>query len=146
MLSWTLGHRLEGTMPIAYHYDARTTILHLTVEGVVTLEEVRATLLHIAGTPEYGPNLRILSDLRRRDFTNVNSDWFRSVIYMEERTPLPGEPAIAVVVADDFGYGMVRMYQALARSLPQTTMAFHSIEDAEQWLLAKPPPASAATG
>jgi hypothetical protein len=129
-------------MPITYHLDASTRIVHAAVEGPITQDEVRDTLRRLSADPDYHPNPRIYCDARRADFTDITYRWYLSVIGQEEVYPIFGHVTVAVVVADDFSRAMVRMYQIMTDRLSRTIRIFRDPEEATRWLLAQSSSAS----
>ena len=123
-------------MPIAYHYNKNKDAIYATVEGKITFEEFQLTLAKITETEEFPPNTRILWDLRKMDFSNIDWDFSKQLVSIREMNPKRANTKIAFVADKDFDYGITEMhiFQS-ANKLPQEMMLFRDFEEGENWLL-----------
>ena len=128
-------------MPIEFRYDREKEILHLVMESPLTLEEVRAAMKDVTSSDEFSPDVGTMWDLRALDFSHVDRAFEESVIEIRKRFPERGGARIALIVADELGFGMTRMYQILSElsgELPQETKVFRNYAAGEDWLLGPP--------
>ena len=128
-------------MPIEFRYDREKEILRLVIESPLILEEVRTAMKEVTGSHDFSPDVGTVWDLRALDFRHVDRAFEQSIIEIRKRFPERGVARIAIVVADELGFGMSRMYQGLADlsgGLPQRTRVFMSYAEGEEWLLRPP--------
>ncbi len=122
-------------MPIHFKYNPGNSLLYGSIEGQVNIEELGQTLGKITDSKEFPPDVKALWDLRKVDFTQLNSNFGEALASLRRQNPKRGNTKIALVVEKDLGYGMCRMYVMLSEDLPQEVSVFKDIASAENWLL-----------
>lgn len=122
-------------MPIHFHYDKEKQALYGTFEGTLTVDEILETLKQITTSDEYPPEVPALWDLRKLDFSAIESEFRNNLISMRSQFPERGSAKIACVANSDLAYGMTRMYQTYSSGMPQAMMVFRDFDEAEAWLL-----------
>jgi hypothetical protein len=123
-------------MPVEIRYDNEKGLLYGSLCSPLTYDEFQSAIETITQSPEYPPDVRTLWDLRQLDFKQTDRKFGETLIAIKQRFPERGTARLAFVVKDDLGFGMSRMYEALADRLPQQTKVFKSYSEGENWLLA----------
>jgi hypothetical protein len=130
-------------MPLELRYDGEKRILCVTVDGNVRVDEFDVVIRRIVSSNDYPPNVPTLWDVRsvrvRLDAESVRAQggetqFLLAMIEMRKRYPERGNAKLAIVVPNDFRFGMSRMYEILSDRLPQSIMVFRDYAEAEQWL------------
>jgi hypothetical protein len=122
-------------MPIEFRYDREKEILLATVNTPLTLKDFEAAMKGITRSDQFPSDIRTLWDVRELDFSNIDRSFEERLIDIRKKFPERGSARNAVVVAHDLGFGMARMYEALADDLPLQFRVFRSFTEAEDWLL-----------
>lgn len=125
-------------MSITYNYNPEKDAIYAAIEGKITFEEFQLTLAKFTEIENFPPNTRILWDLRKMDFSNVDWDFSKQLVTIREMNPKRANTRIALITDSSFGYGITEMhiFQS-ANKLPQEMMLFRDYEEGEKWLLAK---------
>ncbi len=124
-------------MPINYKYDEIKNILFGSIEGRVTIEDLRRALVGITESGDYPADVRALWDLRKLDFTLIDSKFGEQLVALRKRNTKRGNARIAIIAETDLSFGMSRMYEMLSDGLPQQIMVFRDYSRGEAWLLDK---------
>ena len=122
-------------MPIHFKYNPGNNLLYGTIEGQTSIEELGQALGKITNSTEFPPDVKALWDLRKLDFTQLDTNFGEALVSLREQNPKRGNTKIALIVEKDLGYGMCRMYVMLSEHLPQEVSVFKDIASAENWLL-----------
>jgi hypothetical protein len=130
-------------MPLELRYDGEKRILCVTVDGNVRVDEFDVVMKQIVSSNDYPPNVPTLWDVRsvhvKLDAESVRAQggekqFLLAMIEMRKRYPERGDAKLAILVPNDFTFGMSRMYEILSDRLPQSIMVFRDHAKAEQWL------------
>jgi hypothetical protein len=73
--------------------------------------------------------------MRRFDFNSLDREMEEHAVGIRERFPARGRARLALLVDDEYGFAMLRMYEMLSERLPQVMKIFTSFDEAEVWLL-----------
>jgi hypothetical protein len=122
-------------VPIEYRYDRDKKTLYGSVTSPLTIPQLEEMLVGVTSSKDFPPDTRTLWDLRGVDFEGIDRGFEELVISVRRQYPQRGEARIALVVEDQLGLGMTRMYEILGEDLPQQTRVFTSYAEGEQWLL-----------
>lgn len=125
-------------MPISWRYDRARGFVVGALTDPFSFDDVQSLLSALDDATGIPPGTPELWDARGLDFSKIDRDFEERIVALQKRLPPRALRRVAIVIADDLGYGMVRMYQALANELPQEVHAFRDIEQAEQWLAGTP--------
>jgi hypothetical protein len=117
--------------------------LHVTVEGTVTSEEVRAHLRKEQENSELA--YRHLIDARNALVRLSPADVRGIVKLFETLSQTSRIGPMAIIVSTDVAYGMMRMLQILVEDVC-IVEPFRDFSEAQQWLRAFRPPAANAGG
>lgn len=125
-------------MPLRITYLEDGGII-LTGEGVVTGSEIKAVNVKIYKSPE--ETRKIAYQLCNfEEMTDVSvSNTELEEIAMQDQMAFENHPhmLLALVVKEDFHYGMSRMWEAQASETRFETMVFRDMEEAQQWIKRK---------
>jgi hypothetical protein len=109
---------------------ARRTVFTRSI-GHSDLEEQLDFQRRLRAHPAFDPSFQHLYDARELAASNITSDGMKT---LAESSPWGPQSRLAVVVSQDFGYGMSRMYQ-MRKGADSTHMSiFRSLEEALAWL------------
>ena len=122
-------------MAILIKIDADRRLVTVRYEHASpTAQEWASAMLEIFRDPGYQPGFNFLVD--RRGVPSPTADFVRATVAFRERhaKEISGS-RWAVVVSDPANYGMGRMGEILLEIQGVTQATFHSLEEAELWLL-----------
>lgn len=126
-------------MPISWRYDRARGYIVGRLTDPFDLDDIQSLLSALNDAKDFPPGTPELWDARELDFAKLNRAFEERVVELQKQSPPKAARRIAVVIADDLGYGMMRMYQALSNELPQECQAFRDVDEAERWLLGGSP-------
>ena len=123
-------------MPIDSLIDKNTGILIRTVTREIHFEEIRSSFEESLKLSNYAILYPVLWDIRNANLLKINerdfikiSDYYES--HLENRTILKA----ALVVADDFEFGLFNLFELYTTNLPTEIQVFKSFDGAKKWLL-----------
>ena len=122
-------------MSITYLYDPEKEAIFATIVGKITFEEFQLTLAKITELENFPSNTRIMWDLRKMDFSNIDWDFSKQLVTIRELNPKRANTRVAFVADDEFGYGITEMHIVQSTKLPQEMMLFRDFDEGEKWLL-----------
>jgi len=122
-------------MSIEFYFDSGKKIFRGKIENSFSLEEFERAIREMAAADDVTLRCPRLWDLCNLDFSAFDTAAVRQIVEVRKNYPEQEETRIALVVSDDLGFGMARMYELLLSGLPQHIMVFRTEEDAEKWLL-----------
>jgi hypothetical protein len=110
--------------------------LLITTWGVATLDGLDNYAREGMTDERFRPDMRLLVDHRRLDFTGLTSSDFRErADSVAARSAVAPDLAIAVVVGRTVDYGLLRMQATLIADRTGDQYAlFYSMDEARQWL------------
>ena len=118
-------------MPVSHLIDHDKMIILVTIEGVVSDEDIiehqRKTRNDPALDPSFG-QLADLSNIRKLEITAQGVQKFTSMEFSTEWSRR------AFVAPNDVSFGFARMFQMMRDSDQEQTEVFRSMEGAHQWL------------
>ena len=109
------------------------------VRGVVDISELTNCLKEIYNSSDLDPDMNVFWDLQKADFSCISSENVRSFMeYVVKQWGTGGKSKAALVVSDNFGYGMSRMYQMMMEGATSSEVAvFKDINKAKEWIEAE---------
>jgi len=112
----------------------RVKIVVSVLSGTLSYDDLLEHRARIAADPRHGREYRLLLDSRRVDRYELDGNQIRTYANFAQ----PGDPRfarIAILVGDDLGYGMARIFQAYnARQDDNTLRIFRNGREAWRWL------------
>ncbi len=123
-------------MPISWRYDRVRALIVGELTDPFSHDDVRSLLSALDDATDIPPGTPELWDARNLDFSRIGRGFQERTVELQKQFSVRATRRMAIVIADDLGYGMVRMYQALSNELPQEVHAFRDVEAAERWLAA----------
>ena len=123
-------------MEISTEIDKKKNIRWHIVRGVIDMGQLFDSLKEIYNSPDFDPEMDILWDLQKADFSSVQTEDIRSFAkYVGKQWEARGKGKAALVVSSDFDYGMTRMYQMLLESTTSNEVTvFKDIAKAKKWI------------
>lgn len=121
-------------MPIDCRIDEEDGIVYTTLTGEVDEDEIVKALSGIITSPSYRPGLDGLVDLRGHNATQSSAAVRRIAELMTRHHAEIGHSRAALVVSDELGFGLARMYQAFAQDSSIETRIFYELAEANDWL------------
>ena len=122
-------------MTITYNYNPEKGALYATIEGLITFEDFQLTLASITEVEDIPPNTRILWDLRKMDFSNIDWDFSKELVKIRALNPKRANSKVALIADKDVEYGITEMHVLQSNKQPDLMRAFKSYEEGERWLL-----------
>lgn len=116
------------------HIDSANRIARIRITGAFDVSRFSAIVTDIMEHPDFIPGMPAVWDMREAELGHVTEQEMRSIgdqsQHLAERR---GNARAALVVSDDFRFGMARMTQVLGKS-PNLEMAiFRDLVSAEDW-------------
>jgi hypothetical protein len=124
-------------MSVHYTYNKEKDMLYAAAEDNVSIEELTTVLNEISSSDIFSPDVKTLWDIRKLDFSKIDSDFARQLINVRKQNTSRGNAKVAILAEQDLAYGMSRMYESMSDGMPQTIMVFKELKKAEDWLLGK---------
>jgi len=114
---------------------SKSTRLHV-VEGKISFKELADSLTNLYQDPDFDKSLNALWDLRGADVSAFSADHVRQIADLVAKEWGRNEKfRTALVVSEDFSYGMARMYELLLDSkMSSQIKIFRNITAAREWL------------
>lgn len=122
-------------MSVEIEYNNDKKALYVTLSGQVSIEEFSKTIIDVAESTSFSPDIRTLVDIRELDFSGINSDFLKELITLEKQNSKRLNTKVAYIADTDMNYGMSRMYQVLSEELPKASMIFRDYSEGEKWML-----------
>lgn len=123
-------------MPIETTIDTEAGVIVRTVTGVFTVEEFFAEVDKDPDRPGFRQNLHLLWDFSAADVSTLDADRLKEMADgSQKRMPGRGSKSkSAILVSADLNYGIARMYDVYAESLPIQRSVFRDRDEAWAWL------------
>ena len=123
-------------MPVILKFEPELNLLIGTMAGGLSLEMFTEAMQEIISSDEYPADVDTLWDLRKLDFSYIDAEFERRIIFVRKTMNKErGSAKPAFVVESDLSFGLMRMYQILFEGLSQDLHVFRTIEDAKAWLI-----------
>ena len=123
-------------MNVSRMIDAESGLVTFTVTGKVTRTGIIEELGRMLGDPDFRKGASNLWDFRSADGSGVTSaDIQQLAIFIEKNRDRRGDGyKVAFVVAREADFGMARVYEGYAASLPFDIRVFRRMEEALAWI------------
>ena len=122
-------------MPISYRILPEKNLVMTRAHGVLREDELLAHKRTLLADPEFRPGMRELSDVRDVEKLDVSPAGIRSFVIQDEAdAPKLEGYRLAIVASEDLVYGMARMYEMQAETLPPSVRVFRDLAEAEAWI------------
>lgn len=122
-------------MTISYRIDPDQGIVLTEASDVLTVRELMAHKQALLNDPQFRPGLKELSDVRQVDQLAVTPDDLRALAAFDHKhAAVLSEHKLALLVPNDYVFGMARMYQLLSESGGDNVMVFREEGEARRWL------------
>jgi uncharacterized protein with PIN domain len=114
---------------------SKGTRLH-DVDGTISFKELADALTNLYQDPDFDKSLNALCDLRGADISSFTADHVRQIADLAAKEWGRNEQfKTALVVSEDFSYGMARMYELLLDSrMSSQIKIFRDMTAAREWL------------
>ena len=118
---------------ITYHIDPALRLVVVTYVGKVTLATLAAAQAEARARPDFDPSFALLFDYTQADASEIDT---AAVKRIAASTPFGPAAPRAFVVADEVGYGLVRMFRAYSELAGRGDMveAFRDRDEAIRWI------------
>ncbi|MBT8449987.1 MAG: hypothetical protein KJO69_09870 [Gammaproteobacteria bacterium] len=118
-----------------FKYNKQKDALYCVLSGGLDKNEFRQEIKGVVESTEHPPNIRSIWDVTELDFSQITADFQRELILIRKSFPERHPARIAVVVPDQLGFGMARMYEMLSMDVGDNLKVFYDFAEAEEWLL-----------
>jgi hypothetical protein len=125
-------------MPITFHFKPEAKLIICVHTGKVQDDEFMMRYKSIFEEKMFTPGTNLLIDLRQTDSSPRSSEGLRRFADFA-KSKLAGagmRPKVAVVAPTDLSFGLARMYEAFADSIPWDFVMFRAVDAALAWLRA----------
>ena len=116
----------ENTRNIRWH----------VVRGAIDIVELTANLKQIYNSSDFNSNMNVFWDFLEADFTSLSTEdlsIFKDYVAMHWGKE--GKSKAALVVSDELGFGMLRMFELLMKSKTLNNIViFKDIDKAKEWI------------
>ncbi len=120
-------------MSIQQRLDSERDLTVFTVSGPLLFEELRSTLESAYAEPDYAT--RSLFDMRDCEPGGLSAAQIESLAgLIGTRRPERAPSHWAIVTRHKVHFGLSRMFETYASSLPVEIRVFHDLEEALDWL------------
>lgn len=118
-------------------FDRESGFMRLQLAGDLRVEDLESAFVELLAHVDFRAGMPVLWDLRAGTVAGLSAgDLRRFRLFVSARKMDRGAGRTAVVVANLIDYGLARMFELMAESLPTTLAVFREIDPAETWLLA----------
>jgi hypothetical protein len=123
-------------MEIKVTIDKKANLRRHVVTGRLSGKDLHEALSSIYKGPDFVPDMNVLWDLRGAEVSEMSSSDIEEVSELVSRHwGKGGSSRAAIVVSQDFEFGLSRMYQVFLESRMETQIrVFRSIDEAEAWI------------
>ena len=127
--------------------DVEQGYVHHRVSSTLSLADIQASWRHLLRSGEFRPGMNVIWDFEADTMLGLSSDELKQVVRLlaEHMQQRGSGYRLAMVGRSDLVFGVGRMFEGLAASLPLDIRVFRNLEDAHEWL-ASPPAASVGIG
>ena len=128
---------LEGTaMPMTYRIDRDARLVRIHGQGLVTDDEMVASVAALREDPNLEPDMNTLSDMRDIEVGFTTKGVVEMVGVMEQSAARRSAAKAAIVTNSDTAFGMARMFQARSTMKDQDPQfrIFRDMGEACAWL------------
>lgn len=123
----------EAAPSITYDIDPSLRLVMVTYIGKVTLPALAAAQAEARRDPKFDPSYALLFDYTQADGSEIDT---AAVKRIASSTPFGPAAPRAFVVADEVGYGLVRMFRAYSELAGRGDLveAFRDRDEAIRWI------------
>ena len=118
-------------MPASYTIDATRGLVLSNGSGILTGDEMRGHQERLKVDPDFRPDLNQLIDFTGVDQVTISPQEIPQLAY---NNPFREGSRRAIVVAQPFHYGLVRIFQAMTEAHGSEIEIFHEVAEARRWL------------
>ena len=121
---------------IRYQIHPQQGLLVAVWSGEVADADLVPTYSRIYADPAWRPGLHELVDLRGANVDGITGDGLRALAALVSRCVGDAEQRFrtAVIVSQDIGFGLARMYGAYSAESPEEVQVFRDPQSALRWL------------
>lgn len=125
-------------MPITFHFRPEAKLIICVHTGKVPDDEFTMRYKSIFEGNMFTPGMNLLIDLSQTDSSPRSPEGLRRFAdFSKSKFAGAGtRPKIAVVAPTDLSFGLARMYEAFAESVPWDFVVFREVDAALAWLRA----------
>ncbi|HEY0997499.1 MAG TPA: hypothetical protein VGD77_16000 [Gemmatimonadaceae bacterium] len=118
-------------MPATFEIDHDARLVRSRAWGVLVDDDLARTQAGVRDDPRFEPDYCQLFDFSGVTDVRLTRE---GLLALAAHSPYGPTARRAMVVPNDLGYGMARMYQMLSGRDPELFRPFRSVEEAMQWL------------
>jgi hypothetical protein len=120
-------------MSIEFKYDAAAQVIYETGTGVITIDDFMAYRQEVAEL-ELPDDLRILADYTEATVDFTFEQMRQAGLVSRYIAQWSGVIKLAICTSSDLGFGMARMYAAVANDDFFVIEAFYTLAEGREWL------------
>lgn len=123
-------------MSITFHNKPEANLIICVHTGMVSDDKFLSYYKAMIESDSFSTEMNLLVDLRQTDSSSRSGDVLRKLAnYMKLRLADTGTyPKVAVIAPKDVSFGLARMYEFFADSIPWDFVVFRSVDAALAWL------------
>ena len=116
-------------------FDPGTDRVVVRMSGKLTFADVANAYRAMIDHAEFRPGMQALWRFEDVEGPALSSEEIRDVVSIQQETKSRRGPArVAIFVERDLDFGIVRVYEALAGSVPIDVRGFRDLDEATGWL------------
>lgn len=122
-------------MPIQFNYDPASEILNVKLSGLVSLDEMKQTMMQILEDSKIPSDTNAIWDVSDMEFNNITLEFQQQLVEIREQiNDRRGHAKIAILSSYTLAEPLLKMYTILSKNLSQTTKVFMLEDEAKHWL------------
>ena len=123
-------------MPITLEHKPEHKLIIFTHKGEISDDEFLDFYCNHFKDETFDPAMKLLIDLREADSRPRNPGTLLqfAIFIREHLKDSPAHPKVAVVAPKSLSFGLARMYQSYAESVPWEYVVFRAVDAALAWL------------
>ena len=123
-------------MSIDFEIDCSKGIVWVRASGPIDISDVFERAVDALDHPDFVPGMPTVWDMREADLSAYGqADMRLAGVRNRDLAERRGTARMAVVVSDDFSFGVARMHQVLGESPNLEVSVFRDLSAAERWAL-----------
>jgi hypothetical protein len=129
-------------MALTWEIPSGARLVRIVMSGSVDLEEIVQARNAMHASPDHGPGMVSLVDLRGVTRFEVAGAEIRDLaLHPESLGLLTEDTKVAIVAPTAEGFGLARMFELWREGRPGRIRVFREPEDAEAWIVVQAEPA-----
>lgn len=123
-------------MPITLNYHQDTKILHVKVNGYLSIDDYKKCTNDFLNSQEYPNDTPAIWDLTEMKFDNIDMEFEKKLVEIRQHhNSVRGAARIAIISDNRLAEPLIKLFKILSTSLEQELKSFNNFYEAENWIL-----------